>query len=297
MTSVPILAKSSHFYAPLRYPGGKGKLAPFVKAVIELNHLSDGYYAEPYAGGAAVALELLFHEYVTHVYINDISPSIGAFWRSVLHDTDSLCARIKDTRITMDEWMRQRDVLRATETVSDIDLGFATFFLNRTNRSGILKGGVIGGKDQSGSWKIDARYNVAELVRRIEAIACLGNRIAFSQEDALVFLRKTVSKLPTNTLVYLDPPYYVKGKDLYLNYYAPKDHQRIASSVPRILSRQKWMVSYDDAPEIFELYSEHEAIRYGLSYSAQARYRGGEVMFFSDGLTIPPLLGNMRAAA
>ncbi|HAY93871.1 DNA adenine methylase, partial [Shewanella sp.] len=80
------------FYTPLRYPGGKGKLAYYLKALIQENNLLDCHYIEPFAGGAGVAFELLMQEYVRKVTINDIDPAIHAFWFSVLNHTDEFCS-------------------------------------------------------------------------------------------------------------------------------------------------------------------------------------------------------------
>lgn len=284
------------FYTPLRYPGGKGKIVPYVKRLLEENSLVDGVYVEPYAGGAAVAMELLLHEYVRKVYINDISDGVAAFWRSVLDNTDALCAAIKGANVTMEEWHRQREIQRSPAQHDDLTLGFSTFFLNRTNRSGILGAGVIGGKEQKGHWKLDARFNAVDLVLRIEAIARLRSRIEFHQLDAIEFLNAVVPKLPAKSLIYLDPPYYVKGSDLYLHHYQHDDHVRVAKRVAKIKSKN-WIVSYDNAPEVQSLYSPYRSIVYGLSYSAQDRYKGAEIMFFCDGLTIPDAVGPMHMAA
>jgi DNA adenine methylase len=284
------------YYTPLRYPGGKGKLAPYVKRILEVNSLVDGVYVEPYAGGAAVAMELLLQEYVRKIYINDISAGVAAFWRSVLDQTDELCAAITDTKVTIDEWHRQREIHTRPDEHDDLRLGFSTFFLNRTNRSGILTAGVIGGKEQKGTWKLDARYNAPELVNRIQAIARLRSRIEFHQEDALTFLDEIMPKLPAKSLIYLDPPYYVKGSDLYLHYYEHADHVRIAKKVSRLKSKN-WIVSYDNAPEIRPMYGKARSIVYGLSYSAQDRYKGAEVMFFSDSLAIPDTVTPMHLVA
>jgi DNA adenine methylase len=196
-------------FTPLRYPGGKGKLAAYVKSLLKANGLLDGEYVEPYAGGAAIALELLLHEYVSQIHINDVSRPIYAFWRSVLSQTDELCRLIVDTRISVRQWDLQKRILASPEGHDDLALGFATFFLNRTNRSGILNGGIIGGRDQTGPWKIDARFNPTELVHRITSIARMRSRISLTCKDALKFLKGNSSKWSDNTLIYLDPPYYV----------------------------------------------------------------------------------------
>lgn len=281
------------FYTPLRYPGGKGKLVPYVKKIMEANNLVDGSYVEPYAGGAAVAMELVLQEYAKKVYINDISSGVAAFWRSLLDDTDRLCALIQNTKVTIEEWNLQKEIQKEADARDDLALGFSTFFLNRTNRSGILGAGVIGGKGQTGKWKLDARFNKDDLIRRIYAIARVRDRIEFHQLDAIKFLDLIAPRLPAKSLIYLDPPYYVKGSDLYLHHYQHDDHIKIAKRVARLKSKN-WIVSYDNAEPIHGMYKDFPGITYGLSYSAQDRYKGTEVMFFSKKLIIPELIHPMH---
>jgi len=271
----------------LRYPGGKGKLAEYIKAIVLANDLSGGIYVEPYAGGSAVALELLQLDYVDEIHLNDLNRGVYAFWRSVLDYTDELVERIDQTAVTMDEWHRQK-LVQVNANSRVLDLGFATFFLNRCNRSGILKAGVIGGKDQKGTWKLDARFNKANLIKRIQAIKQYRNRIVLHREDAVDLVRALSKKLPSNTLFYLDPPYYIKGQGLYDNFYEHEDHQAVSKAMRKI-SKSKWIVSYDDVPEIREMYSDFRSLRYRLSYSAQRREQGGEIMFFCPDLEIPEI--------
>lgn len=282
-------------FTPLRYPGGKGKLAAYVKRLMKTNYLLDGEYVEPYAGGAAIALELLFHEYVSHIHINDVSRPVYAFWRSVLEHTDELCRLVRDTPRTVRAWDVQKKVLANSANHDILAVGFATFFLNRTNRSGILNAGIIGGRDQSGTWKIDARYNATELTSRIEAIAKMRGRITLSQLDALRFLRKGIKRWPKKTLIYLDPPYYVKGRDLYYHFYQHDDHEQVARFVRKEIHTQQWIVSYDDVPEIRELYEGCRRSVYSIGYSARTTSQGAEVMFFCDALDVPPLVGAIKS--
>jgi DNA adenine methylase len=282
------------YFTPLRYPGGKAKLAAYVKRLMKENKLLDGEYVEPYAGGAAIALELLFHEYVSRVHINDISKPVHAFWKCVLDHTDEFCARVLKTPLTVPQWDKQKRVLDHADEHEDVDLGFATFFLNRTNRSGILNGGIIGGRDQTGPWKIDARYNARELVSRIETIAGMRDRIKLTRQDALRFLSAGVAKWPEETLIYLDPPYYAKGRDLYYDFYKEQDHGKVAEFVMRQISRQKWIVSYDNVPQIRSLYSTARHVAYRIGYSAREASQGSEVMFFCDLLKVPPLVGSIQ---
>jgi DNA adenine methylase len=274
-------------FSPLRYPGGKGRLSPFVQTIFEGNNLMDGHYVEPYAGGAAVGLSLLLLEYASRIYINDISKPVYLFWKAVLDDTDGLCRKIRDERVTPAEWKRQRNILLHYRDHSRLSVAFAMFFLNRTNRSGIIhSGGMIGGNDQTGEWKINARYNKPELIGRIEAIAAYSNRIKLFNRDAETFLKLILPQLPTNSLLYLDPPYFEQGQSLYENHYQPEDHIRLAGVFRKKL-RCNWIISYDNHPEIRKAYSGCKKLIYSLPYSASRRYEGSEVMFFSDGLRIP----------
>lgn len=279
--------KVMRHYSPLRYPGGKGRLAPFVQTLFEGNNLVDGHYVEPYAGGAAVALSLLLLEYASHVYINDISKPVYLFWKAVLEDTDALCRKIRDKEVTPQEWRRQRNILFHSRDHSRLSVAFAFFFLNRTNRSGIIhSGGMIGGNDQTGNWKIDARYNKQDLISRIETIAAYSNRIHVSNKDAEVFLKTTASILPDKSLIFLDPPYFEQGQSLYENHYQPNDHIRLAGMVKKRL-RRNWIISYDDHPQIRTAYRGCRKLVYSLPYSAARKYEGSEVMFFSRGLAVP----------
>lgn len=287
-------------FSPLRYPGGKGKLARFVSTLIKQNALSDGLYVEPYAGGAAVAWELLLTGVVRRVAINDVSRPVFAFWRSVLEQTDELAALINDTPVDLATRDRLKAIFGSPDSASDLELGFAMFFLNRTHRSGILNGGVIGGREQTGKWKIDARYNKADLIRRIERIAAARRRIELTNLDAVEFVESKSPAWPAKTLVYLDPPYYEKGSQLYYDYYGDKDHLEVAQAV-RSLRKVHWLVSYDDVLPIQEMYAGTPALQYTIGYSARNVLRGREAMFFSDGLTVPEVQGSMvelhRAAA
>jgi DNA adenine methylase len=274
-------------FSPLRYPGGKGRLSPFVQTIFEENDLLDGHYVEPYAGGAAVALSLLLLEYASHIHINDISGPVYLFWKAVLEDTDALCRKIREKRVTPEEWRRQRRILFHYRDHSRVSVAFAFFFLNRTNRSGIIhSGGMIGGNDQTGNWKIDARYNKPELISRIEAIASYSHRIRVSNKDAEMFLKVTVPTLPHKSLIFLDPPYFEQGQSLYENHYQPEDHIRLAGVFRKKL-RRNWIISYDNHSQIRKAYRGCKKLVYSLPYSAARNYEGSEIVFFSDGLSVP----------
>ena len=272
------------FVSPLRYPGGKLKVVDYVKRLFEVNDLMDGTYIEPYAGGASVALTLLFSEYASRIKINDIDRSIYAFWHSVLNETEALCRLVVDTPVNMETWHAQREVQQHKQEVELLELGFSTFFLNRTNRSGILSGGVIGGKNQDGNFKIDARFNKEDLIERIESVAEYADRIELTSMDAVGLIKK-IRKPAEKSFCYLDPPYYVKGRDLYLNYYNDDDHRDIAKAIKKY--KGKWIISYDAVPFISDLYKDYRQKEYYLSYSAGNPAKGREIMVYSNALVVP----------
>jgi DNA adenine methylase len=279
---------SNKLYSPLRYPGGKARFAPFIAEVMRTNSLSGGHYLEPFAGGAGVALELLFDGHATHIHINDLDPAVHAFWAAATLVPEDMLRLLHDTPITMDQWYHWRSVMLSnTEDISLAEKGFATLFVNRTNRSGILKGGVIGGKAQAGAYKLDARFSKDMISARLTRIAESASKVSVYCEDAFGLLSRAEEILPARSLIYLDPPYYVKGRGLYRNFYNHNDHLQIARLLQSPDFNRPWVVSYDRAPEICEMYCDNKALSYGLHYTAQSRYIGDEVMFFKEGLTIP----------
>jgi len=273
-------------FSPLRYPGGKGKLAPYLSEIIGLNNLEGGHYVEPFAGGAAVALELLFSEQVRHIHINDIDPCLYAFWHSAVHETDAMIALIQEAQITVDAWLAAREVKRRWDAHSTLELGFATFFLSRTNRSGILNGGVIGGLKQEGAWKIDCRFNKEELISRIRRIGFFRSRISVCNIDAIELLSGYVADIPKKCLLYIDPPYYDKGAYLYRNHYKHDDHAQLSTAVSQISDR-KWVVSYDNCAPIAELYHAFDQQTFSIDYTARTYAKGTELMVFSESLLRP----------
>jgi DNA adenine methylase len=278
---------SNKLYTPLRYPGGKARFAPFVASLMRMNGLEGGHYLEPYAGGAGVAIELLFHGDASHIHINDFDPAIYDFWMAVTTDPEEILKLLWDTPVDMLQWHHWRSVLRGEIEVSQIERGFATLFMNRTNRSGVLKGGVIGGLEQAGTYKLDARLKKEVLGKRIELIALHASAISVYNEDAVQLLSRCASFLPQQSLIYLDPPYYVKGQGLYRNFYEHDDHVRIADLLQSKSFGRPWLCSYDNVDEIQQMYKLSLGLSYRLNYTAQARYVGAEVMFFSPGLVVP----------
>lgn len=272
--------------SPLRYPGGKVCLLDLTATVLRLNGLERGHYAEPYAGGCGLALALLYGGYVADIHINDIDPSIWAFWHCVLKETDAFLALVESAPLTIDEWLKQREVHRAQDTSDTLALGFSAFFLNRTNRSGIIKqAGVIGGLAQTGNYKLGCRYNREDLMRRISRVKKYKDRIHLTNLDALEFLTGCQSALPRDSLFFIDPPYYKKGSDLYTSFYKPDDHAALAAKIMDL--DLPWIVTYDDVPEIRGLYRNRRQYCFDINYSLQEKRIGTELLIASKGLKLP----------
>lgn len=273
------------FPSPLRYPGGKKKLSSYLERIVLENEIQGGTYIEPFAGGANVALFLLFKELVNNIIINDIDRSIYAFWYSVLNNTEELCQLINDTPVNMETWRHQKRVQIQKDNMDLLQLGFSTFFLNRTNRSGIIRGGVIGGKEQMGDWKMDVRYNKKDLIQRIRKIARYAGRIELHNEDAIVFIQGIFDRIDDRTLIYFDPPYYNQGAALYANSYTPEDHAELARFIQNLDC--KWLLTYDHTDEVIALYRDTERHVLSLSYTAQEKTRGNEMIAYSPNLIAP----------
>lgn len=277
------------FYSPLRYPGGKNRLAPLFAETCRLNRIC-GHYIEPYCGGASVALSLVIGGVVERATINDMDRSIYAFWYSVLNYTDKLCSKIESTEITVDEWRAQKSVQKRKGRIDLLSLGFSTLYLNRTSHSGVLNGGVIGGFDQKSDYKLDCRFNRESTVEKIRTIAMEKKRIRVTNKDALQLLVKgTPGERGDNVLFYLDPPYFEKGARLYMNHYNLPQHQAVANAVRALDSN--WVVSYDNVAEIRNVYSwvgSQQSITYTLNHNVRSPRAGNEVMYFSESLKVKP---------
>lgn len=273
------------YYSPLRYPGGKGKLAPFMELMINKLNLHGGTYIEPFAGGAGIALDLLFNDFVSHIVINDYDKAVASFWKAVLTDNDRFVDKIYSVPLSIDEWEHQKNVLKLSNKYS-FELGFATFYLNRTNRSGIINGGPIGGKEQSGDWKLDARFNRDALAERIAEIGKRKADISVYNKDVNSLIINYVPKYGKKTFIYFDPPYFEKGKQLYMNYFSLADHERIESLIRERVSCN-WMITYDNTPEIVRIYDGYNVKQYDLKYSVAKKRVASELIIFPDNSYCP----------
>lgn len=280
-TSVQVAAARRYgTLSPLRYPGGKAALAGLFADVIASLQLSDPVYVEPYAGGAGAGIALLREGMVSRLVINDIDPAVHAFWIAVVYCNPEFVDWVRQVPLTVEEWLRQREIYRSGSG-NLLRLGQAFFYLNRTNRSGVLNAGVIGGQKQIGNYKIDARFNRDTLIERLTAIGELADRIEVSDLDGRSVIRNYSTD--SSAFLYIDPPYVQAGSQLYLNAFDARDHEALAQIVHGITSAH-WLMTYDAAPLIQRLYAEDFQCTLELNYSARYPGRAQELLIASLGV-------------
>lgn len=271
------------FLSPLRYPGGKGRIAPFVAQLLEAQPRRPSIYVEPFAGGAGVALRLLHDEYVDEVVLNDLDPGIAAFWRSVFDQPMELIELVRSRMPSLDEWHRQRTVY-VEKSAGDLELGFATLFLNRTNRSGILTARPIGGLEQTGKWPLGARWKPEQLEDRIRRSARYSTRVTICEDDGIAVTTRYLGD--SETFVYADPPYMGKADGLYLDTLGRDDHQRLAAT---LRGADRWLLTYDTHSEVLDLYQGLRCAVFGIKHTAAIQHIGSEYAVFPDSLVVPSL--------
>lgn len=271
--------------SPLRYPGGKYKLYPYVSKLVQENSCTT--YIEPFCGGAAIALGLLFDGIVKKIIINDYDYTIYCFWDSILHRTDEFVQMIVNTDVTLEEWHTQKLIREKIEDYNRLQIGFSTFFLNRTNRSGIIdKAGPIGGLQQLGDYPIDCRFNKSRLIEQIRKIAAHRDHIEIYNMEALDFIEEIILK-KRKAFIFFDPPYYGKGPGLYTNFYTHGDHVNLANTILEKLKNRRWIVTYDNVNQIKAMYAKATSIEFKLQYTLQSKKSGSEVMFFAKNTRRP----------
>ena len=276
------------YFSPLRYPGGKACLTGFLSKIIETNDLRGCVYYEPYAGGAGAALGLLKTGAVSRICINDADERINAFWAAAVNESSRFVDQVLKVPLSLDEWHRQRAICAKPQNYKDFEVGFAAFYMNRCNRSGVLTARPIGGLGQEGKWKLDVRFNRETLSERILELSKLRDGIQITRLDAIDFLK---TKLPRGrgrerAFVYLDPPYVHKGQRLYLNAYENQDHVNLA----HYLGRQgtfRWIMSYDDTELVRSLYANYRLFSLPISYTLQEKRLAKELVVAPKHLALP----------
>lgn len=287
-------------HTPLRYPGGKSKLTRFVYNVLISNHIN-GTYIEPFSGGAGISINLLLNGSVDKIVINDLDSSVYSFWNYLVHDTKKFILSVKNVPI---DYYQKNDLLEPSQKIDlwnfyrqqyldnkakyNFKEAFAFFMLNRMNRSGIITGGPIGGKKQNGEYSISSRFNKNNLIKQLSDIGKKSDRIIVQNSDALTLLNNLSDSKryfpPENSFIFIDPPYFGEGKELYPSYMEKNEHFYIADTLTNMGNKYHWLVTYDKVAYIADLYREHkiQKFEYGIRYSAARKRLENELMFVSN---------------
>lgn len=275
-----------NYLSPLRYPGGKARLGPYFTRLLASQSIGIETYCEPYAGGAGAGLFLLTEGHVDRLIINDLNPGVAAFWRASLTQSEAFIGLLEQCKVDLDNWHEQRAIYGSPGGRDDLELGFATYFLNRSNRSGILSARPIGGLEQTGRWKIDARFNKPDLIARIRTLAKYADQVDIRQKPATELLLG-LNRRSRPVFLYVDPPYIAQGDDLYMTEHTWSDHNRLAALLRK--SPHPWVLTYDNGERIRSLYPDARCARFNISHTAQTQKVGKELMFFSRGLRVPDI--------
>lgn len=253
-----------------------------IKDIINNNNINDFTYIEPFSGGCGLGIKLLLKGEAKKLVINDLDYSIYSFWYSILNHTEEFCELITNTPINIDEWHKQKDILFNYKNRSILELGFATFFLNRTNRSGILKAGPIGGYNQDGNYLIDCRFNKKDLIKKIKEITKYKNNIELYNLDAVDLILENISNRNDTIFINFDPPYVSKGNELYVNFYTEDDHKKLAKIISNNLENKHWIITYDNHDLIKEIYKEYTIVEFALRYSVQSKRIASELLIVNN---------------
>ncbi len=273
-------------YTPIRYPGGKTKLYPEIRAILEMNNLLGHPYAELFAGGAGLAIKLLLKGDVSSIVINDYDRAVYCMWGAIVNHAEEMCEFIDSAVLNIETWKKMRDMYQNHDGVGDFELGKAAFYLNRTNVSGILSGGVIGGLEQTGNYKMDVRFNRRTLKKKVMDIAARRDDIEVTRLDAEDFIDDRMGD--SELFAYLDPPYVQKGPGLYRSAFDEAKHRSLARKVGD--ARSKWVVTYDADKLIDDIYGNYERGDLEISYTANVKTVGREKIILGPGLVWPEKL-------
>ena len=273
---------------PLRYPGGKTWLFEYVKEFLHFHELESKIVVEPYAGSASISVGLLRGNLMKEAYIGEKDPIIVSFWNAVLTRNDELVEYISTLEVTMETWFALKKYLSPTSTTNYdiVEVAGAFLFYNRTNYSGIIKGGPLGGKKQLSPYKLDCRFNKERIIERIRGLKGLYGRLHIVESDGLVFMQEMSSKFPEDSFFYVDPPYYGAGKDLYRFYFTDMEHESLSDFLTNL--DPPWLLSYDNAEFIRNLYQMRTKFPVYTDYQSGHLKREVKELLISNRI-IPPI--------
>ncbi|QOT19275.1 DNA adenine methylase [Paenarthrobacter sp. YJN-5] len=289
----PRTSARSRYASPLRYPGGKARMAPWLTDTFEglLGPMDVEIWLEPFGGGAGAALTALCTGKVPEAWIVEANPALAAFWTTVMNDGPALAARVERTIPTLALFQESRENVGAAlagEHLNVFDLGLSAFILNRCSRSGMIlpSVGPIGGKMQAGQHTIAARFNAGALADRIRAVHALGDRFKVFAGDGISFLEDLPdSGVQDEVFCFVDPPYIGVGNDLYAVGMDDDLHQRLARALNRLTT--PWLLTYDAHPRVPLLYPGSHVVEFDIPHTAGSSRVGTEYLVLGPGMDLP----------
>ena len=229
--------------SPLRYPGGKSKMIPLI---VEILDMQKDVFVEPFCGGASVGLSLLQAGVINKLVLNDLDFGIYALFWTICNHPDLLFKKIDQFVPTRDTFFSFRDAIQNDYHNCQLeDAAFIFLIVNRLAFSGICKANP--------KRSLSDRYNPQELKRRINAIYKLHDKITVLNMDANDVIHEYYWN--KKTTLFIDPPYYEKGKQLYHKYFSKEDHQELAASLNELYC------TYPGCADIIITYDNNELIR------------------------------------
>lgn len=244
-----------------RYPGSKDKIADDVlkwfppSVLYSFANRSLSCYCEPFIGCGAMAVKVLpLLASSTRVVIADKDYGIVCLWKAVRDNPKELSRKLLNFTPSVEAFadFKTRDGSRDGDPV---DIGFRKFALHQMSFSGLgaMAGGPIGGVAQRSDYAVDCRFRPERHARHIGDQHKLLKRFA-SVEIIDGDFSLALDRVPDDGFAYMDPPYFLKGGELYVNNMTPEDHERLAGILAT--ARYEWALSYDDHERIRKLYGE-----------------------------------------
>jgi len=282
--------------SPLRYPGSKKRLVLYLYEIIKYNKLNPNVLVEPFVGGGNIALHFLLNGIVNKIIIADKDKLIYSFWEVLFSNPDYLIDFIKRVKIDLDTFYKYKEIARNSEYCEKERLAEACIYLNRTSFSGIMtdRVGPLGGKNQQSQYKIDCRFNKEGLIEKIKYISAFRRSVIVLSSDWRDTIQYgqdwAINKKRLNRLFfYFDPPFFHKANDLYRCYFNKEEHKRFYKEIIRL--NYDWVLSYDNATEIRELYSNEKYITMHIEvpYSINSHAKRIEKELIITPLALPRL--------
>lgn len=270
----------------LRYPGSKKFLKPVISNWIQTHGLQESTFYEPFCGGASLGLGLLTSGHIKKLVLADKDRTVRALWQCVFSDYGWLQRAIKTREVSLDMWNK----IKMSKPITRRENAWKCLYLNRTCFSGISKGGPIGGQTQSSKYKIDCRFNRLTLSKAVKELANHKGSVKVLPTRTW---DKTVqhAEKDNNAIIYLDPPYFLKGKLLYNEFFNYSDHQELINYCATL--KMPWILSYDLCDEILELCKERSlhitrvAQRSSTAIERITRKEQTELLITSDKFKFP----------